>query len=100
MTGTEIADPDITGVRDHVAERSIFLGMFQAVNPARPVSPINSRLLASFRKKFKSQIMGQRGPESSTSHITLGGQIPPRGEIEENRRDAGEDVLDVTRSQI
>jgi hypothetical protein len=42
-----------------VAERSITGGMFKAVNPARPVSPTNSRLFAlPGRKRFKSQIMG------------------------------------------
>jgi hypothetical protein len=42
-----------------VDERSITGGMFKAVNPARPVSPTNSRLFAlPGRKRFKSQIMG------------------------------------------
>jgi hypothetical protein len=42
-----------------VAERSITGGMFKAVNPARPVSPTNSRLFAlPARKRFKSQVMG------------------------------------------
>jgi hypothetical protein len=49
---------------DQVAERSIFRGLFKnpfkAVNPSRPVSPANSRLLASpMRKRLKSQIMGR-----------------------------------------
>jgi hypothetical protein len=44
---------------DSVAERLITGGMFKAVNPARPVSPTNSRLLsAPVQKRFKSQIMG------------------------------------------
>ncbi len=60
MTGSDRDEPGIPGGRDQVAERSIFRGMFKAVNPARPVSPINSRLLASpFRKRLKSQIMGR-----------------------------------------
>jgi hypothetical protein len=43
-----------------VAERSITGGMFKAVNPARPVSPTNSRLFAlPGRKRFKSQVMGR-----------------------------------------
>ena len=42
-----------------VAERSITGGMFKAVNPARPVSPMNSRLFAlPGRRRFKSQVMG------------------------------------------
>jgi hypothetical protein len=43
-----------------VAERSITGGMFKVVNPARPVSPMNSRLFPSpSRKRFKSQVMGR-----------------------------------------
>jgi len=58
--GGRPARQGITGGRDQVAERSIFCGLFKAVNPARPVSPLNSRLLASpFRKTFKSQVMGR-----------------------------------------
>src|SRR5690349_5862287 len=35
-------------------------GFFKAVNPARPVSPLNSRLLAApTRKRLKSQVMGR-----------------------------------------
>ncbi len=56
-------DPDERGIRrerDQVAERSISRGLFKAVNPARPISPLNSRLLASpFRKRFRSQVMGR-----------------------------------------
>jgi len=60
MTGYEIVDSNLSGERDQVAERSIYRGLFKSVNPARPVSPINSRLLASpFRKRLKSQIMGR-----------------------------------------
>jgi hypothetical protein len=45
---------------DPVAERSITGGMFKAVNPARPVSPLNSRLLAGpFPRKLKSQVIGR-----------------------------------------
>ena len=44
---------------DPLAERSMFRGVFRAVNPARPASPVNSRLLSSpFRKRFKSQVVG------------------------------------------
>jgi hypothetical protein len=47
------------GLGPPVAERSITGGMFKAVNPARPVSPTNSRLFAlPGRKRFKSQVMG------------------------------------------
>jgi hypothetical protein len=43
-----------------VAERSITGGLFKVVNPARPVSPLNSRpLLFPGQKKFKSQVMGR-----------------------------------------
>jgi hypothetical protein len=60
MTGYDRAVPVIQGERDQVAERSNFWGKFKEVNPARPVSPLNSRLLASpFRKRFESQIMGR-----------------------------------------
>jgi hypothetical protein len=43
-----------------VAERSLMGGVFKAVNPARPVSPLNSRPL-SFpgQKKLKSQVIGR-----------------------------------------
>jgi hypothetical protein len=45
---------------DPIAERSIMAGIFKAVNPARPVSPTNSRLLAApFKKKLKSQVIGR-----------------------------------------
>ena len=49
--------------QDQVAGTSIFRGLFKnpfkAVNPSRPVSPNNSRLLASSaRKRLKSQVMG------------------------------------------
>jgi hypothetical protein len=43
-----------------VVERSLMSGMFKAVNPARPVSPMNSRLLSPFgKKRFKSQVIGR-----------------------------------------
>src|SRR3954471_15647208 len=56
--------PILPGEADPVSERSmsggILRGVFTAVNPARPVSPINSRLLASpHRKRLKSQVMGR-----------------------------------------
>ncbi len=42
------------------AERSVTAGMFKAVNPARPVSPTNSRLLSpTVGKRFKSQVIGR-----------------------------------------
>src|SRR5947207_1252246 len=45
---------------DHLGERSLFRGVFRAVNPARPASPSNSRLLASpFRKRLGSQVVGR-----------------------------------------
>jgi hypothetical protein len=42
-----------------MAERSVFRGPFKVVNPARPASPLNSRLLASPAKKKRpgSQVM-------------------------------------------
>jgi hypothetical protein len=48
------------GCEPPVAERSIMAGMFKVVNPSRPVSPVNSRLL-SFpgQKRIKSQVMGR-----------------------------------------
>lgn len=47
--------------RDRVAERSMFKGLFKVVNPARPVSPTNSRLFSSPSRKRKlgGQIMGR-----------------------------------------
>ena len=43
-----------------VDERSLMGGVFKAVNPARPVSPMNSRLLSpSIQKRFKSQVIGR-----------------------------------------
>jgi hypothetical protein len=46
--------------RGHVSERSMFRGVFKSVNPARPASPTNSRLLASpFRRQLKSQVIGR-----------------------------------------
>jgi hypothetical protein len=46
---------------DPLAERSLFRGLFKAVNPARPVSPTNSRLFAtpSRKKRLGSQVMGR-----------------------------------------
>jgi hypothetical protein len=44
---------------DPVAERSLY-PLLGAVNPARPVSPMNSKLLAMpGRRKLKSQVMGR-----------------------------------------
>jgi hypothetical protein len=43
-----------------VDERSLMGGVFKAVNPARPVSPMNSRLLSPpVQKRFKSQVIGR-----------------------------------------
>ncbi len=40
--------------------RGLFRGVFKAVNPARPISPTNSRLLAPpSRKRLKSQVVGR-----------------------------------------
>lgn len=60
MTG-DSAFPGSPDCQGQVAERSMFRGMFKVVNPARPVSPNNSRLLSSpFRKRrLKSQVMGR-----------------------------------------
>jgi hypothetical protein len=45
---------------DRLAERSLFGGLFKAVNPSRPVGPWNSRLVASpWRKRLKGQVMGR-----------------------------------------
>jgi hypothetical protein len=58
----ELSGPDLS--HDPVAERSITGGLFKVVNPARPVSPLNSRLLAGpFPRRLKSQVVGRRtGP--------------------------------------
>jgi hypothetical protein len=58
------SSPNICDDANHVPERSLFRGLFknpiEAVNPARPASPMNSRLLASpTRKWLKSQIIGR-----------------------------------------
>jgi hypothetical protein len=59
-TDGETVHPGLLDDRDRLAERSLFRGFFKAVNPARPVSPTNSRLLASpNRKRLKSQVMGR-----------------------------------------
>lgn len=43
-----------------VDESKLMPGLGKAVNPARPASPLNSRLLASpFRKRFSSQVVGK-----------------------------------------
>jgi hypothetical protein len=43
-----------------VDERSLMGGVFRAVNPARPTSPTNSRLLAGpHPKRLKSQVIGR-----------------------------------------
>jgi hypothetical protein len=47
------------GLGTPVAERSIMRGFFKAVNPSRPISPTNSRLLAlPGQRRIKSQVMG------------------------------------------
>lgn len=56
--------PSVAAGADPFTERSAFRnpfkGLFKVVNPARPASPTNSRLLASpFRKKLKGQVMGR-----------------------------------------
>ncbi len=43
-----------------VAERKLIPGLGKAVNPARPISPLNSSLLAlPGRRRLKSQVMGR-----------------------------------------
>jgi hypothetical protein len=50
----------VHGLGAPLAERSITGGMFKAVNPARPVSPTNSRLFSlPGQKKIKIQVMGR-----------------------------------------
>jgi hypothetical protein len=64
-TRYDLPDPEAVGGEGPVEERSSFRnpfrGVFKAVNPARPVLPTNSRLLASpFRKRrLKSQVIGK-----------------------------------------
>jgi hypothetical protein len=63
-TGHPRPDPGILGDGGHVSERSLFRnpfkGVFKAVNPARPVSPTNSRLVASpARRRLGSQVIGR-----------------------------------------
>ncbi len=52
-------EEDVAG--EALAERrSPFRGLFKVVNPARPVSPLNSKLLASPReKRLNGQVMGR-----------------------------------------
>ena len=60
VTGVDPAQPGTIGDQDQYAERSFFRGLFKVVNPVRPVSPLNSRLLASpIRKRLKSQVIGR-----------------------------------------
>jgi hypothetical protein len=64
MTGDAPTHPGRSADQDQVSERSrfsgLFKGLFKAVNPSRPLSPTNSRLLSSpFRKRHKSQVMGK-----------------------------------------
>jgi hypothetical protein len=46
---------------DPLAERSLFRGLFKVVNPSRPASSLNSRLLAApaRKKRLGSQVMGR-----------------------------------------
>lgn len=55
------ASPVSPDGQGQVTERSMFRGLFKAVNPARPASPTNSRLLASpfRRQRPRSQVMGR-----------------------------------------
>jgi hypothetical protein len=61
----DLPESDAAGDEGQIEARSIFGNLFKspfkAVNPARPVSPTNSRLLASpFRKRrLKSQVVGR-----------------------------------------
>ncbi len=61
--GGRVASPAAQALGDRevqVDERLFPRGMFKAVNPSRPVSPLNSRDLASPHKKtFKSQVVGR-----------------------------------------
>ena len=59
-TDTESARADVRSVHsDQVDERIFPRGFFKAVNPSRPVTPLNSRDLgSSHRKTFKSQVVG------------------------------------------
>ena len=46
--------------QDRVEGRSLFRGLYKAVNPARPISPTNSRLLSlPGQKRIKGQVMGR-----------------------------------------
>jgi hypothetical protein len=57
-SAAEPPDPDQGSTP--VDERSLMGGIFKAVNPARPVSPMNSRLLSPpIQKRFKSQVIGR-----------------------------------------
>lgn len=64
FTEYPLPDPGIPGDGRHVSERSRFRNPYKvvsgAVNPSRPVSPTNSRLLSfPARKRLKSQIVGR-----------------------------------------
>jgi len=57
---TSIPTDAVRWVRDPVAERSLYPLLGKAVNPARPISPLNSTLLAPpGRRRLKSQVMGR-----------------------------------------
>ena len=50
----DVTDESLAG------RRSPFRGLFKVVNPARPASPLNSKLLASpWKKRLKGQVMGR-----------------------------------------
>ena len=54
----ELPEQDL--FRDPVAERSMSGGLFKVVNPSRPVSPLNSKLLSGpFPKRLKSQVIAR-----------------------------------------
>jgi hypothetical protein len=64
-TFTEYLDRRMTGgLRPgefpEIGESKLVPGLGKAVNPSRPVSPLNSKPLASpFRKRFMSQVVGR-----------------------------------------
>lgn len=60
----DLPDSDVAGDEGQVEERSMFGALFKnpfkAVNPARPVTPTNSRLFAPpGRKRLKGQVVGR-----------------------------------------
>jgi hypothetical protein len=59
-----------------VAERSIMSGLFKVVNPARPVSPMNSRLLSLLSVRSDSRARSLVGDGLQSLEMSRGDGLP------------------------